>query len=47
MQKNGIICVFYINIIVFAFKKDYYDKVEKTIAFFLKTLIIKRKKELK
>lgn len=47
MQKDGIICFFYINNIMFAFKKDLYNKVEKTAAFYSKTLIIKRKRKLK
>lgn len=47
MQKDNIICFFYVNNIVFIFKKDLDNKVKKTIVLLLKTLIIKRKKELK
>lgn len=47
MQKDGIICFFYINNIIFRFKKNLNDKVEKIVVSLLKTLTIKRKKELK
>ena len=47
VQKDGIICFFYKNNIVFAFKKDQRDEVEKTIAPLSKVLTIERKGELK
>lgn len=47
MQKHGIICFFYVDNIVFAFKKDQRDKVEKIVALLSKMLIIERKEELK
>lgn len=47
MQKNGIIYFFYIDNIVFAFKKNQYNKVEKILFSFLEILTIERKKELK
>lgn len=47
MQKEGIICFFYMDNIIFVFKKDQYDKVEKTVAFLSKALISEKKRELK
>ncbi len=47
VQKSVIICFFYWNDIVFAFKKDKRDEVEKTVASLSKTLTIERKRELK
>ncbi len=47
VQKNGIIFFFYMDDIVFAFKKDQCDEVEKTVASLLKALTIERKGELK
>ena len=47
VQKNGIICFFYMDDIVFAFKKDQRDKVERTVAWLSKALTIERKEELK
>ncbi len=47
VQKNGIISFFYVNDIVFAFKKDQRDGVERTVASLSKALIMKRKGELK
>ncbi len=47
VQKNGIICLFYVDDIVFAFKKDQRDEVEKTVTSLSKALTIERKGELK
>ena len=47
VQKNGIICFFYVDDIVFAFKKDQRDEVERTVASLSKALTIERKGELK
>ena len=47
VPKDGIICFFNVDNIVFAFKKDQCDKVEKTVALLSKALTIKRKRELK
>lgn len=47
VQKNGIICFFYVTNIIFAFKKKQYDKIEKTDILLSKALTIKRTKELK
>ena len=47
VQKNGIICFFYVDDIVFAFKKDQRDEVERTVASLSKALTIERKEELK
>ncbi len=47
MQKNSIICFFYLEDIVFAFKKGQRDEDERTFASLSKTLIIGRKEELK
>ncbi len=42
-----MICFFYVNDIVFAFKKNPYDKIERTVVLLSKTLTIGRKGELK
>ncbi len=47
MQQNGIIFFFYMDNIVFAFKKDQRDEVERIIASLSKALTIERKRELK
>ncbi len=47
VQKIGIICFFYMDDIVFAFKKDQPDEVEGIVAWLSKALTIERKKELK
>ncbi len=47
VQKNGIICFFYLDDIVFAFKKDHRDKIERTVTLLSKALTMKRKRELK
>ena len=47
VQKNGIICFFYIDNIVFIFKKDQPNKFQNTVASFSKTITIERKKEQK
>ena len=47
VQKNNIICFFYVNNIVFAFKKNQRKEVEKTIDSLSKALTIERKRELK
>ncbi len=47
IQKNVIICFFYISNIVLAFKRDQPDEVERTVASLSKSLKIVRKRELK
>ena len=47
VQKNGIICFLYVDDILFLFKKDKRDEVERTAASLLKALTIERKRELK
>ncbi len=47
VQKNGIICFFYLDNIVFAFKNDQRDKIKRTVASLPKTLRIDGKRELK
>ncbi len=47
VQKNGIICFFYMDDIVFAFKKDHRDEIERTVSSLSKALTIERKGELK
>ncbi len=47
VQKNGIICFFYLDDIVFVFKKDQRNEVERTVASLSKALTIERKGELK
>ncbi len=47
MQKNGIIRFFYVDDIVFAFKKDHRDEIERTVALLSKALTIERKIEPK
>lgn len=47
MQKNGIICFFYVNNIVFAFKKEKTNEIKKIMISLLQILTIKKKKELK
>lgn len=47
MQKNGIICFFYIDNIIFIFKKNQLDKIEKTIALLPKVLTIEKKRRVK
>ncbi len=47
VQKNGIICFFHMDDILFVFKKNQHDEVEETLASLLKALIIERKGELK
>ena len=47
VQKNGIICFFYMDDIVFAFKKNQRDEVQGTVVSLSKTLTIERKRELK
>ncbi len=47
VQKNGIISFFYSDDIVFAFKKNQRDKVERIVASLSKALTIERKEELK
>ena len=43
VRKNGIICCCHLDDIVFVFKKDQCDEVEKTVASLLKALTIERK----
>ncbi len=40
VQKNGIIYFFYIDDIVFAFKNDHRDEIERTVASLSKALTI-------
>lgn len=47
MYNNSIIYFFYINNIVFAFKNDQHNKIEKTVTLLSKMLIMERKEELK
>ena len=47
LQKNGIICFFYLDNIVFAFQKNQRNEVERTVSSLSKALTIKRKRELK
>ncbi len=47
VQKNSIICFFHMGNILFVYKKDQGDEVERTVALLSKALTIKRKKELK
>lgn len=47
IQKDIIICFFYRDNIMFAFKNNQHNKIEKTIIFLLKVPTIERKKELK
>ncbi len=47
MQKNGIIYFFYLDNIVFAFKKEQRNEVERSVASLSKALTIERKRELK
>ncbi len=43
VRKNGIICFCHLDDIVFVFKKDQCDEVERTVASLLKALTIERK----
>ncbi len=43
VQKNGIICFSYVDNIVFAFKKDQRDEIQRTVASLSKALTIERK----
>ncbi len=47
VQKTAIFYFFYMDNIVFAFKKDQCDEVERTVASLSKSLTIERKEELK
>ncbi|WP_375449240.1 hypothetical protein [uncultured Nostoc sp.] len=47
VQKNGIIGFFYIDDIVFAYKKDQKDEIDQVIKLLQKTIIIKKVGELK
>ena len=47
MQKDGIICFFYVDDIVFAFQKDQSSKVKRTVALLSETLTLEEKGELK
>ncbi len=47
LQKKVIICFFCVDNILFAFKKDERNEVERTVASLLKALTIERKRELK
>ncbi len=46
LQKNGIICFFHVDHIVFAFEKNQPDKVERTVASLSKALTNEGKREL-
>ncbi len=43
LQKNGIFCFFHMGDIVFAFKKDQRNEVQRTVASLSKALTIERK----
>lgn len=47
VQRDGIICFFYVDDIVFAFKKEQSDKVKKIVASLSQTLTIEVIGELK
>ncbi len=47
VQKNGIIYFFYMDDIVFAFKKDHRNEIERTVASLSKALTMEKKEELK
>ncbi len=47
MQKNGIICFFHLDDIVFAFHKDTRNEIERSVASLPKALIIERKRRVK
>lgn len=47
IQKNDVICFFYVNNIVFIFKKDQRKKIKQIVDLLLKTLTIERKRKLK
>lgn len=47
VQQDGIICFFYVDDIVFAFKKGQREEVERVVTSLSETLEIKRKGELK
>ena len=47
MQKNGVIYFFYIDHIVFAFKKEKSDKVKKVVDLLSKKLTIEVVSKLK
>ena len=47
VQKNGVICFFYVDDIVFAYQKDQSEEVKRTIASLLESLTLEDKGELK
>ena len=47
IQKKGIICFFYVDDIVFTYKKDRADEVKKIVELLSETLTIKIVGELK
>ena len=47
VQKNGVICFFYVDDIVFAFKKDQTSEVKQIVGQLLETLTLEEKSELK
>ena len=47
VQKNGIICFFYVDDIVFAYQKEQSEEVKRTIASLSESLTLEDKSELK
>ena len=47
VQRNGVICFFYVDDIVFAYRKDQSEEVKRTIASLLESLTLEDKGELK
>ena len=47
VQKNGVICFFYVDNIVFAYRKEQSDEVKRTIASLSEALTLEDKSELK
>ncbi len=47
VQKNSVIYFFYVDNIIFIFKKEKSDKVKRVVDFLLQILIVEVVKELK
>ena len=47
VQRNGVICFFYVDDIIFAYKKEQTEEVKKTIASLSETLTLEDKGKLK
>ena len=47
VQRNGVICFFYVDNIVFAYRKDQSKEVKRTIASLSESLTLEDKNELK